>query len=72
VSPYIKQRTNGVRILLAVRDTRQDAWGATKPYVLLGPANYVSHEGERPIALTWRLQTPIPAEVFERFKVAAA
>jgi superfamily II DNA or RNA helicase/HKD family nuclease len=69
---YLNQRTNGVRVLLAVRDTRQDAWGATKPYVLLGPADYVSHEGERPIALTWRLRTPIPAEVFEQFKVAAA
>jgi hypothetical protein len=42
------------------------------PYVLLGPADYVSHEGERPIAITWRLQNPIPADLFEQFKVAAA
>ncbi len=69
---YINQRTNGVRIFLAVREAKQDPWGATMPYVLLGPADYVSHEGERPIALTWRLQRSIPAEVFERFKVAAA
>lgn len=69
---YVNQRTNGVRVLLAVRDTRRDAWGSTKPYVLLGPADYVSHEGERPIALTWRLRNPIPAEIFEQFKVAAA
>lgn len=69
---YINQRTNGVRVLLAVREARTDPWGATQPYVLLGPADYVSHEGERPIAITWRLRNPIPAEVFERFKVAAA
>lgn len=69
---YIHQRTNGARILLAVRESKQDPWGATMPYVLLGPADYVTHEGERPIAITWRLQRPIPAEVFERFKVAAA
>jgi hypothetical protein len=42
------------------------------PYVLLGPADYVSHEAERPIAITWRLQNPIPADLFEQFKVAAA
>lgn len=69
---YLNQRTNGVRILLAVRESKQDPWGATMPYVLLGPASYVSHEGERPIAITWQLERPIPAEVFERFKVAAA
>lgn len=69
---YLNQRRNGARILLAVREERVDPWGATMPYVLLGPADYVSHQGERPIALTWRLRRPIPAEVFERFKVAAA
>ncbi len=69
---YVNQRTNGNRILLAVRESRTDPWGATRPYVLLGPADYVSHVGERPIAITWRLRQPIPAETFERFKVAAA
>ena len=69
---YLNQRTNGARILLAVREEKQDPWGATMPYVLLGPADFVSHQGERPIAITWRLRRPIPAEVFERFKVAAA
>lgn len=69
---YINQRTNGARILLAVRESKQDPWGATMPYVLLGPADYVAHQGERPIGLTWKLRRPIPAEVFERFKVAAA
>ena len=69
---YLNQRTNGARVLLAVREEKLDPWGATMPYVLLGPANYVSHQGERPIAITWRLRRPIPAEVFERFKVAAA
>lgn len=69
---YLNQRTNGVRILLAVREEKLDPWGATMPYVLHGPADFVSHKGERPIAITWRLRRPIPAEVVERFKVAAA
>ncbi|MCA1791776.1 MAG: DUF3427 domain-containing protein [Thioalkalivibrio sp.] len=69
---YLEQRSNGVRILLAVRASKQDSWGATRSYVLLGPADYVRHEGERPIALTWRLRNPIPADLYEEFKVAAA
>jgi superfamily II DNA or RNA helicase len=69
---YLNQRTNGVRILLAVRATRTDPWGATRPYTLLGPADYVEHRGERPIAITWRLRNPIPADLYEEYKVAAA
>jgi superfamily II DNA or RNA helicase/HKD family nuclease len=69
---YVNQRTNGVRVLLAVRATKTDPWGSTRPYTLLGPAEYVQHEGERPIAITWRLRNPIPADLYEEFKVAAA
>jgi superfamily II DNA or RNA helicase len=57
---WLQQRTNGLRVLLAVREHKLDAWGATAPYALLGPADLVSAEGERPIAITWRLRTPHP------------
>jgi len=35
-----------------------------RPYLFLGPATYVSHQGERPMAITWRLKHAIPAEFF--------
>lgn len=69
---YLDQRSNGLSVFLAVRETKSDAWGATAPYVLLGPCDYVSHEGERPIGITWRLRNPIPADLYEQFKLAAA
>ncbi|HSK22996.1 MAG TPA: DUF3427 domain-containing protein [Egicoccus sp.] len=69
---FLTQRETGLRVLLAVRATREDAWGATQPYTLLGPAEFVTAEGERPIAITWRLANPIPADLYETFKVAAA
>ncbi len=42
------------------------------PYTLLGPAHYVGHTGDRPIAITWRLANPIPADLYEDVKAAAA
>ena len=30
-----------------------------------GPATYVDHRGERPVAFTWRLPAPMPEELFE-------
>jgi superfamily II DNA or RNA helicase/HKD family nuclease len=38
----------------------------------LGPATYVRHEGERPMAITWRLRFPLPGDLFTRFAAAVA
>jgi hypothetical protein len=35
--------------------------GVTLPFLCLGFADYLSHEGERSMAIRWRLQRPIPA-----------
>jgi hypothetical protein len=42
------------------------------PYWCLGPAKYVSHVGERPMAITWHLQTPLPGDLFAQFAAAVA
>jgi hypothetical protein len=34
-------------------------------------ARYLTHTGERPIAITWELDHPMPAEVFNAATVAA-
>jgi hypothetical protein len=41
------------------------------PYMFLGPADYLSHKGERPISFVWRLRRPMPAGMFREAKVAA-
>jgi hypothetical protein len=38
----------------------------------LGPATYVEHEGERPMAIKWRLATPLPGDLFAQFAAAVA
>jgi superfamily II DNA or RNA helicase/HKD family nuclease len=68
---YIHHRERGSRILLFVRETKSNALG-TSPYVFLGPADYVSHEGNRPMAITWRLRQPMPTEVFMASRAAVA
>ena len=57
-------------VLLFAREDHQNDFG-TAPYLFLGPVHYVSHEGERPIAITWRLDHPMPAEFFASATVAA-
>lgn len=69
---YINHQRNGSHILLFVRETKKSAFGDGAPYVFLGPADYVSHEGERPMAITWRLRRTMPAEVYLSSRAAVA
>jgi len=47
------------RPLLFVRFER------TEPYLFLGQVDLESAEGNRPIAITWKLRTPLPEDVFQ-------
>lgn len=43
-----------------------------RAFWFLGPATYVKHEGESPMAITWRLTHPLPGDLFEQFAAAVA
>jgi superfamily II DNA or RNA helicase/HKD family nuclease len=57
-------------VLLFARHEPKDDFG-TSPYLFLGPATYVSHTGDRPIAITWKLSTPMPTDFFNLTSAAA-
>ena len=57
-------------VLLFVREHKENEFG-TAPYLLLGTAKLVQNVGERPIAMTWRLDRPMPSDFFQRASVAA-
>ena len=57
-------------VLLFVREYQQNQFGTT-PYLFAGPATYVRHEGSKPIAITWRLDRPLPIDFYNSATVAA-
>ncbi len=57
-------------VLLFARQEPKDEFG-TSPYLFLGPASHVSHTGDRPIAITWRLGTPMPMDFFNHSSAVA-
>lgn len=63
---YINHRKNGSKVLLFVREFKNDLYGNTAPYTYLGMANYVSHNGSRPMNITWKLDAPIPAKYLKK------
>jgi hypothetical protein len=69
---HIRPEATGVTPMLLVRRRSKDERGLGEPYVLLGPAKYLRHEGERPIAVTWHLEVPMPATLLHEARAAVA
>jgi hypothetical protein len=67
---YIHHAREGSNILLLAREQKVYELG-TAPYLFLGTGQYVSHAGDRPIAITWHLDRAIPTETFVASAVVA-
>lgn len=61
---YQQHASRGSTILPFARMATGDA------FWLLGPACYRSHEGERPMAIVWRLEVPLPGDLSSAFAAA--
>lgn len=72
VRRYREHRARGSQVVLAVRETNEDERGVAMPFMFLGPVDYVSDTGSRPVAFTWRLRTPMPVALFDVARVVAA
>ena len=68
---YVHHREQGSHVLILARELKTSDWGGPRPFRCLGPVSYVSHEGERPMAVTWRLRHPMPTDVFRSAAVTA-
>ena len=63
---YLTHVEAGTKVILFARLRADD-----RAFWCLGPATYVSHEGERPIAITWQLDHRLPADLFTQFAATA-
>ena len=64
---YIHHKERGSKVLLFVREFKSDrVTGGAEAYTYLGTANYVKHQGSRPMNITWNLDRPIPAKFLKK------
>lgn len=64
---YIHHKERGSKVLLFVREFKSDrVTGGAEAYTYLGTANYVKHQGSRPMNITWHLEHPIPAKFLKK------
>ncbi|MFI6276390.1 DUF3427 domain-containing protein [Streptomyces sp. NPDC050988] len=68
---YRRHEQQGSHVLLFMRRYKNNDMGKSQPWMLLGPATYVEHTGSKPMAITWRLQHELPADVWTYSAIAA-
>ncbi len=61
---YMHHREKGTLFLLFVRENKTDrVSGGAGAYTFLGKANYVQHEGSRPMSILWKMERPLPVRL---------
>jgi hypothetical protein len=68
---YINQKPGTSDVLIAVREKSAGVNG-TIHFKLLGPADYLKHEGSKPIAIWWKLRIAMDPDSFEQAAAAKA
>ncbi|MFD8725531.1 DUF3427 domain-containing protein [Streptomyces sp. NPDC059629] len=68
---YQQHAQRGSHVLLFMRRYKDTDIGKAQPWMLLGPATYVGHEGSKPMAITWQLDHALPADVWSYSAIAA-
>ncbi len=64
---YRNHERDGRTILLFTRLRADD-----RAFWFLGPATYRGHVGEKPMAITWELDVPLPGDLYAAFAAAVA
>ena len=69
---YIHHREGGSAVHLFFRESKEADGDLGAPaYFYAGPATYVSHTGDRPMRIIWKLHYELPADVFRDARVVA-
>ncbi|MEW2474029.1 DUF3427 domain-containing protein [Micromonospora gifhornensis] len=70
---YIHHVERGSTVHLFVRETRvADRDLGAPAYLYAGPMTYQEHSGDRPMRIIWRLQHPLPADMYAAARAIAA
>ncbi len=65
IQRYIHHKDTGNLISLFIREYKKIG-SYTAPFTFLGNADYVRHEGEKPVSFIWQLHDPLPADLLPK------
>ena len=63
---HIKHQEKGITPLLFIRKSRKDDRGETEPYFFAGPSKLQKWEGSQPMDIVWKVEEPLPADIYKQ------
>jgi superfamily II DNA or RNA helicase/HKD family nuclease len=64
---YRTHKSRRSHVILFARHSSEE-----RGFFCLGPAEYVSHRGEKPLKVIWRLRHPLPGDIYQSLAAAVA
>ncbi len=68
---YANHESLGYRILFFTRIRKEAARGVTAPFLFLGEGKFLDATGNRPIAIRWQLQHPMPTAHYREARLVS-
>lgn len=68
---HIEHQEKNITPLLFIRNTKKDERGETEPYFFVGPAKIKKWEGSQPMDVIWKVEEPLPADIYKASSINA-
>jgi len=67
---HLEHRENGITPLLFIRNHKKDDRGETEPYFFVGPVQLQNWKGSQPMDIVWKVEEPLPADIYKATSVS--
>jgi len=63
---HILHKEKGITPLLFIRNHKKDERRQTEPYFFVGPVELMKWEGSQPMDIVWKVEEPMPADIYKK------
>ena len=67
---HLEHKEKGITPLLFIRNQRRDERRETEPYFFVGPVELKKWEGSQPMDIVWKVEEPLPADIYKATSVS--
>jgi len=66
---HLEHKEKGITPLLFIRNQKKDERRETEPYFFVGPVELNKWEGSQPMDIVWKVEEPLPADIYRATSV---
>lgn len=67
---HLEHKKRGITPLLFIRNQKRDERRETEPYFFVGPVELNRWEGSQPMDIVWKVEEPLPADIYKAISIA--